>query len=169
MGGRGPPPELVSQPLAVLGAALASQPSLSAESMVARCLTLEAPLTLRVLFSLQLSLADGSSPTVWMPSAIRCVRAAAVCRVSPAREFELLPLWFFVVELVAHEAPPRVLTTATNYPPTTHYLLRTTYYLLPTNYLLATTYYYLLLRRGSSSTRRQRRRCSPSPRCVVSS
>ena len=39
-----------------------------------------------------------------MPSAIRCVRAAAICRVSPAREFELLPLWFYVVELVAHEA-----------------------------------------------------------------
>ena len=32
------------------------------------------------------------------------MRAAAACRASPAREFELLPLWFFVVELVAHEA-----------------------------------------------------------------
>ena len=41
---------------------------------------------------------------MWMPRAIACVRAAAACRVSPAREFELLPLWFFVVELVAHQA-----------------------------------------------------------------
>merc|ERR1719272_137651 len=109
LGGRGPPPDLVSPPLAVLGAALASQPALTVEGMMAQCVALEAPLTLRVLLSLQLTLADGSSvtqtsSTVWMPAAIRSVRAAALCRVSPAREFELLPLWFFVVELVAHEA-----------------------------------------------------------------
>ena len=37
-----------------------------------------------------------------MPAAVNCVRAAAACRVHPAREFELLPLWFYVVELLAH-------------------------------------------------------------------
>ena len=135
---------------------------------MAQCVALEAPLTLRVLFSLQLTLADGSSVTqtsstvrylvitprcscppppaacvtwlspltqVWMPAAIRSVRAAALCRVSPAREFELLPLWFFVVELVAHEA--RLLELCT------HYVLPATHYPLPTNHLLPTTTYHL--------------------------
>ena len=64
LGGRGPAPDLVSAPLAVLGAALTSQPSLSIEGMMARSLALETPLTMRVLFALQLALADGSSPTV---------------------------------------------------------------------------------------------------------
>ena len=164
LGGRGPPPDLVSPPLAVLGAALASQPALTVEGMMAQCVALEAPLTLRVLLSLQLTLADGSSVTqtsstvrylvitrrcscppppaacvtwlspltqVWMPAAIRSVRAAALCRVSPAREFELLPLWFFVVELVAHEA--RLLESCT------HYVLPATHYPRPTNHLLPTT------------------------------
>ena len=69
-----------------------------------------------------------------MPSAIRCVRAAAICRVSPAREFELLPLWFYVVELVAHEA--RLLRVlATHYPlPPTHSPPPTTNYPLPTTH-----------------------------------
>ena len=40
---------------------------------------------------------------VWMPAAIECVKAAAICRVPPAREFELLPLWFFVVDIVASD------------------------------------------------------------------
>ena len=152
----------------MLGAALASQPALTVEGMMAQCVALEAPLTLRVLFSLQLTLADGSSVTqtsstvrslvitrrcgcppppaacvtwlspltqVWMPATIRSVRAAALCRVSPAREFELLPLWFFVVELVAHEA--RLLELCT------HYVLPATHDPLPTNHLLPTTYYLL--------------------------
>lgn len=40
---------------------------------------------------------------VWMPAAIECVKAAATCRVPPAREFELLPLWFYVVDIVASD------------------------------------------------------------------
>ena len=64
----GPPLELVSAPLAVLGAALASRPALTVQGMIAQSVALEAPLTLRLLFSLQRTLADGDRrPTSWMP------------------------------------------------------------------------------------------------------
>lgn len=36
---------------------------------------------------------------VWMPTALEAVKIAASCRVPTAREFEMLPLWFFVVEV----------------------------------------------------------------------
>ena len=58
---------------------------------------------LRYLLSLRIAIADGEGSMTWMPAAIGCVRHAAACRVPAAREFELLPVWFYVVELVAHE------------------------------------------------------------------
>jgi hypothetical protein len=36
----------------------------------------------------------------WMPVAVDCVRMCSACRVHAAREFELLPLWCYIVELV---------------------------------------------------------------------
>ena len=57
-----------------------------------------------MLLTLQLTMADGCSPSAWMPMAVRCVRCAAICGVSPPREFELLPLWLFIIELVAHDS-----------------------------------------------------------------
>lgn len=36
--------------------------------------------------------------------AVDAIKFASTCRVPAAREFELLPLWFFVVELVASDS-----------------------------------------------------------------
>ena len=59
-----PPLNLVIEPVAVLGAALASQPALTLEGAMAECVALEAPLTLRVLLALQMNLAEGTSRMV---------------------------------------------------------------------------------------------------------
>uniref|UniRef100_A0A7S2CKC4 Uncharacterized protein n=1 Tax=Haptolina brevifila TaxID=156173 RepID=A0A7S2CKC4_9EUKA len=91
----------VEEPLAVLGAALASTPDISTAQMVSESMAQQSPLSLRVLLALQLQAVRGESSMVWMPIAVDAVRHAAACRVHPAREFELLPLWFYVVELVA--------------------------------------------------------------------
>ena len=64
----------------------------------------QAPLTLRLLVSLSISSVEGESSMTCMPTAISAVRTAAICRAPAAREFELLPLWCFVIELVAHES-----------------------------------------------------------------
>jgi len=88
----------VKEPLAVLGAALASRPETSLPEMVQECMAQQAPLSLRLLLSLQLLRATSEDGR--MSVAIQCVRYCASCRVNPAREFELLPLWFFVIELV---------------------------------------------------------------------
>jgi hypothetical protein len=88
----------VKEPLAVLGAALASRPETSLPEMVQECMAQQAPLSLRLLLSLQLLRATSEDGR--MNVAIQCVRYCASCRVNPAREFELLPLWFFVIELV---------------------------------------------------------------------
>ena len=42
-----------------------------------------------------------------MVAATDCVRKAASCRVDPAREFELLPVWFYAVESSAPGAVTR--------------------------------------------------------------
>ena len=71
--------------------------------MVAEC-GLHAPLSLRLLLGLRLAeLSSVSSPMEWLPTAVECVRACASCRVHAAREFELVPLWMLVVELVCDD------------------------------------------------------------------
>ena len=56
---------------------------------------------LRLLLALAMVQAP-SDDARWGGAAIECVRHAASCRVHAAREFELLPLWFFALELIAH-------------------------------------------------------------------
>ena len=96
--------DFASEPLAVMGAAMASAPELSLDMAIERCIAQQAPLSLRLLLALQLSLLDDTSSMAWMPAAVAAINAASRCGVPAAREFELLPLWFFVVDLVAHEA-----------------------------------------------------------------
>ena len=93
-------PDFVSEPMGVLGAALASQPDLSIGKMLSAC-GQQAPLTLRLALQLQLLDVSGQGPMQWMPTAVDCVRSVASCRVHAAREFELLPLWFLVLELLS--------------------------------------------------------------------
>ena len=97
------PVDFVSEPIGALGVAVASQEHLSLEAMVAES-TIHAPLSLRVLLALQVgSVSPGVGPMQWMPVAIQAVRSCASCRVHPAREFELLPLWFYVIDLIAEQ------------------------------------------------------------------
>ena len=87
-----------------MGAAMASAPELSLDAAIERCIAQQAPLSLRLLLALQLSLLDDTSSMAWMPAAVAAISAASRCGVPAAREFELLPLWFSVVDVVAHEA-----------------------------------------------------------------
>jgi len=97
------PLDFVAEPMGVIGAAIASSAGdVTLESLLHECAN-HTPLSLRMLHALQVLSVGGETPMGWMPAAIACVRSAAACRVHPAREFELLPLWFHVIELVADE------------------------------------------------------------------
>jgi len=96
--------DFVAEPMSVLGAAIASQPSLSIADAIGQCMGQQAPLTLRLLLSLQLSTLEHESHMVFMPVALDAIKSAATCRVPAAREFELLPLWFYVIEVIASDS-----------------------------------------------------------------
>ena len=82
--------DFASEPLAVMGAAMASAPELSLDVAIERCIAQQAPLSLRLLLALQLSLLDDTSSMAWMPAAVAAVTAASRCGVPAAREFVLL-------------------------------------------------------------------------------